>query len=162
MQQHSCTSRQFKIKMMIYRGVNLVRSLQRLFLFLFVSVSIVYAHAQCTHAHILTYIHYYTYRQNIKMQSVISHTRYHSRPLWFNLGGHFYFMLISSRRILILHRVLGSLYMKTYVLIPNSPFWDKWLESYYPLYIAKVFRRPSWTVKFPPMGFLGIFVCHFM
>ena len=47
--------------------------------------------------------------------------------------------------------------MITYVLIPISPFCDNWLESYSPLNIARVLQRPSWIVKFPPMGFLGTF-----
>ena len=103
------------------------------------------------------------YRQNIKKIQfvIISHARYHSRTLRFNFGTHFDFMLINSRRLLILHRALGSSYMKTYVLIPNSPFCNNRLKRYYPLYIAKVFRRPSWIVKLPPMGFLGIFTMSF-
>ena len=110
MQQPSCTSHQSKIKTMIQERINL--TLLRLLLLFLVSVSRISAHAHCMHAHILTYM------QNIKIHSVvISHARYHSRILWFDVGGHFDFMLISSRRILISHRALCSPKMETYVLI---------------------------------------------
>ena len=36
-------------------------------------------------------------------------TCYHGRPLWFNFGGHFYFMRITSQRIIILHNGIGFL-----------------------------------------------------
>ena len=45
--------------------------------------------------------------------------------------------------------------MNMYVLIPDSPFCDNWLDGYYP------FQRPSLILKFPPVGFLGTFSMSF-
>ena len=85
----------------------------------------------------------------------------HGGPLLFKFGGHFDVRLISSCQILILHRALGSLSMKTYVWIPKSSFCDNWLESYQPAYIANVFWRPSWIIHFPPIGFFWTFTMSF-
>ena len=69
----------------------------------------------------------------------------HGGPLWFNCGGHFDFRLISSCNILIFHRALGSLNMKTYVCIPKASFCDNWFAHILQKYFG---------------GHLGLYIFH--
>ena len=77
------------------------------------------------HARYTGLTHVQTYTQNMRKAPGS-----HGGPLWFNCGGHFDFRPISSCHILILHRALGSLNMKTYVWIPKAYFCVNWFESY--------------------------------
>ena len=121
-------------------------------------------HTEYAHLYTLTYtIYVHTCQQNMKQYTppYSATTFYHGRPLWFNNDGHFDCMLICSRRILNTHMELGSSYLETYVRCQHRLFYDNWLGSYYPLYITKVFWRPSLIAKFPRMGFLGTFSMSF-
>ena len=85
-------------------------------------------------------------------------TFYHGRPLWFNSDGNFDVMLISIRRILIIHMALSSPYLET-CLDTNIACFVK-IGSELSLYILRKYSGGH-HVKFPPMGFLGTFSMSF-
>ena len=99
--------------------LNFVCALLRSFFLLFVYVSIIYAYAHSMRSPIQTYIHHiriYMPTKHETIHSALSATTvYHCRPLWFNSDGHLDCMLISSRRILIMHMALDFPYLETYV-----------------------------------------------
>ena len=72
-------------------------------------------HTEYAHLYKVIYTIYMPTKHETIHSAIISHEYTNSRPLWLNSDGHFDFMLISSRRILITHMALGSPYLETYV-----------------------------------------------
>ena len=99
--------------------LNFVCALLRSFFLLFVSVSIMYAYTHWIRKPIQTYIHHIRTNMPTKHKQYTppksATTFYHGRPLWLSSDGHFDFMLISTRRILITLMEMGSPYLDTYV-----------------------------------------------
>ncbi len=112
----------------------------------------VYAYTSQTYMH-----HIWKHRPTLRHNQPVTTSCRHGRPLCFNFGGHFDFMLISSGRILIVLTALGSLYLKKYAWIPKSPWLERTPTSHQEGTPSKVCLLPRqwwdrWTFPIPLYG----------